>query len=263
MENKHLSRTVIVEKLNQTIKVVETYHEIKPKREHHSNGHRPPFVTSCATHVIPALYVTSVEISKIERARIPKRELMKISPRSPTKAHPNRKTGGPVQASPVESHEEVECSDADPEEVPCALKAEETGITDDESSQDDPVQDSPHESHEDTEYTVEHDELPSQLVTEDIIVCDDESIPVEGATIGIDFGTTGCSVGVWRDGVVEIVGNEFGNLRTTSCVTFNKDGYFVGCHDEDGVGTRGGSTVYDLRRLLGRSFSDVSVQVSW
>lgn len=84
---------------------------------------------------------------------------------------------------------------------------------------------------------------------------------IEGPCIGIDLGTTYSCVAVWKNGRVDVCPNEQGNRITPSYVAFLPDGTrLVGDAAKNQAPSNPSGTFFDVKRLIGRKFTDATVQ---
>jgi molecular chaperone DnaK (HSP70) len=70
-----------------------------------------------------------------------------------------------------------------------------------------------------------------------------------GACIGIDLGTSYCSVGIWRGDRVELLANEEGDFQTPSFVSFYENEFGV-CGEPAKylAASNADNVIYDFKR---------------
>lgn len=78
--------------------------------------------------------------------------------------------------------------------------------------------------------------------------------------VGIDLGTTFSCVSVWRNGAPEIITDEHGSRVQPSYVAFTAEQRLIGEPAVNQVAMNPTNTIFDAKRLIGREFSDPSLQ---
>ncbi|KAL9297471.1 hypothetical protein ACSQ67_023367 [Phaseolus vulgaris] len=80
--------------------------------------------------------------------------------------------------------------------------------------------------------------------------------------VGIDLGTTYSCVAVWLEEQcrVEIIHNDQGNRTTPSSVAFKENQRLIGDAAKDQAASNPTNTVFDVKRLIGRRYSDPIIQ---
>lgn len=78
--------------------------------------------------------------------------------------------------------------------------------------------------------------------------------------IGIDLGTTYSCVGYCKQGRVEIIPNDQGNRTTPSYVAFDGNTRLIGEGAKNQSACNPTNSVYDAKRLIGRKYTDTTVQ---
>ncbi|GKY95321.1 hypothetical protein MPSEU_000493900 [Mayamaea pseudoterrestris] len=89
----------------------------------------------------------------------------------------------------------------------------------------------------------------------------DPNNKIQGPCIGIDLGTTYSCVAVWKNNRVDVCPNEQGNRITPSYVAFCNDGSrLIGDAAKNQAPSNPTGTFFDVKRLIGRKFTDQTVQ---
>jgi len=92
------------------------------------------------------------------------------------------------------------------------------------------------------------------------LVAAEKKREVDGPVIGIDLGTTYSCVGIFKNGRVEIIPNEFGNRITPSFVAFTDEERLVGEAAKNQALIEPKRSIFVVKRLIGRKFDDAEVQ---
>lgn len=81
--------------------------------------------------------------------------------------------------------------------------------------------------------------------------------PPKPKVIGIDLGTTFCSVGVFHPGLgeVEVIGDLQGRKSIPSVVSFTVSGIHSGYEGQDLADANPLNTIYDAKRFIGKLFT--------
>ena len=76
--------------------------------------------------------------------------------------------------------------------------------------------------------------------------------------LGIDFGTTYCCVGVWKDGGIEIILNGMGERTTPSVVIFDSpDRVYVGEETLNHLSKKDSVKIYEIKRIIGKRYDEI------
>ena len=78
--------------------------------------------------------------------------------------------------------------------------------------------------------------------------------------LGIDLGTTNSCVSIWINGKIETLANKMGHRTTPSMICFTKNEVIVGDAAKNTMLRYPTTTIYGIKRLIGRNFNDKEVQ---
>jgi heat shock protein 1/8 len=88
---------------------------------------------------------------------------------------------------------------------------------------------------------------------------DEEKIEDE-IIIGIDLGTTNSCISICRNQKIEIIPDANGNKTIPSVVAFTNKNKYVGKAAKNQIDLNPENTYYEIKRLIGRKYNDISVQ---
>jgi L1 cell adhesion molecule like protein len=76
--------------------------------------------------------------------------------------------------------------------------------------------------------------------------------------LGIDFGTTYCCMGVWKDGGIEIIPNGIGERTTPSVVIFDSPNeVYVGEETLYHISKKDTVKIYEIKRIIGKRYDEI------
>jgi len=84
--------------------------------------------------------------------------------------------------------------------------------------------------------------------------------PAQHIVFGIDLGTTNSCISIWRNNNIEIIPDEHGNRTIPSYVSFTEFSKYIGLDAKNQRDINIENVFFEFKRLIGRLFSDKSVQ---
>lgn len=86
--------------------------------------------------------------------------------------------------------------------------------------------------------------------------------PPKPRVIGLDLGTTFCSVGVFHPGTgdIEVIEDDKGRKSIPSVVSFTPTGVFSGHEAQELSDTNPQNTIYDAKRFIGKIFDQETLE---
>ena len=100
------------------------------------------------------------------------------------------------------------------------------------------------------------EETDKELNCEESMSIEDE----EEIIMGIDLGTSNSLIGIWRNNNFEIIPDSYGNRSIPSIIAFTPKSKYIGKEAKNQIELNSENTFYEVKRLIGRKFSDETVQ---
>ena len=78
--------------------------------------------------------------------------------------------------------------------------------------------------------------------------------------VGIDLGTSNSAITIWRNNKCEVIPNPQGTNTIPSMVAFTNSMRYIGQEAKNQSELNSQNVFYEVKRLMGRKFTDISVQ---
>ena len=78
--------------------------------------------------------------------------------------------------------------------------------------------------------------------------------------LGLDLGVSFCRLSMFRDGKFELIPDEEGKFQMPTYIAFTDNSILIGEDAKDQLVKNPRNTIFNFKKLLGRRFSDYSVQ---
>ena len=87
-----------------------------------------------------------------------------------------------------------------------------------------------------------------------------DSKEIYSGCIGIDLGSSNSCVAIWENGQAVVIANEQGERTTPSVVAFTEHEKLVGNSAQNQIATNPKNTIFNVKRIIGRKFTEPEVQ---
>ena len=74
-------------------------------------------------------------------------------------------------------------------------------------------------------------------------------------SIGIDLGTTNCSIASWNNDTFQLIPNDMGETNTPSYVAFSGDQTLIGTQAKSQCARNPQNTIFDMMSIIGKKLN--------